>query len=248
MSVFIEEVPDLQALVTKLRRLHGLSDEDRAALEHLPLRTDTVAAGKDIVRVAERAGRCAIILEGLAFGYKLTGDGQRQILCLYLAGDLPDLQTLHFGITDTGVGALSTCRVGYVPYDALKEMCSRQPNLTTVLWRETLLQAAIVREWLLNVGRRSALVSLSHLLCEIVIRHRVAGLTSDYSCSFPFTQTLLADALGLSAVHVNRTVQTLRADGLIEWEHRHLTVLDWERLRALADFHPAYLHLDPSTT
>lgn len=244
----MEKVPDLKALLTKLHRLHGLSEEDRAAFESLPLHTATVAAGKDIVRVAERADRCAIILEGLAFGYKLTGDGQRQILCLYLAGDLPDLQSLHFKMTDTGVGALSACHIGYVSYDVLKDLCAQRASLTTVLWRETLLQAAIVREWLLNVGRRDALVSLSHLLCEIVVRHRLAGLTSDYSCNFPFTQASLADALGLSAVHVNRTVQMLRADGLIEWEHRHLTVLDWGRLRALADFHPAYLHLNPSAT
>lgn len=230
----MEKAPDLLALLTKLRRLHGLSNEDRVGIENLPLRTATVAAGKDIVRVDNRADQCAVILEGLAFGYKLTGDGRRQILCLHLAGDLADLQGLQFGTTDTGVEALSPCHVGYVPYDALNELCSQRPSLTTVLWRETLLQAAIIREWLLNVGQRNALVGLSHFLCEIITRHRAAGLTSGYSCSFPFTQAALADALGLSPVHVNRTVHTLRVEGLIAWEHRRLTVLNWERLCLLA--------------
>ena len=243
-----DQVPDLRVLTAKLVRSHGLSDADGAALGRLPLHEVAVAAGQDIVRAGDPADRCAIILEGLAFGHKLTGDGQRQILCLHLAGDMPDLQSLRLGRTDTGVGAVTGCRVAYVPYVALRTLCSRRPSLMEVLWRETLFQAAILREWLLNVGRREALARIAHLMCEVVLRHQAAGLTSDYSCSFPFTQTSLADALGLSAVHVNRTVQRLRADGLIEWEHRHLTVLDWERLRALADFHPAYLHLNPSTT
>lgn len=236
------EKGSLHVLLTKLRRNHSLSDEDQAEFGRLPLHEVIIAPGQDVVRAGDEAGHCAFILEGLAFGYKLTGDGRRQILCFYLAGDMPDLQSLRFGRTDTGVGAVTGCRVGYVPYAALCEQISRSPGLMEVLWRETLVQAAIVREWLLNVGRRDALARLAHLMCEMVVRQRAIGLTSDYSCRFPLTQTSLADALGLSTVHVNRMVQKLRTDRLVEWEGRHLTVLDWPRLCVVADFDPTYLH------
>ena len=239
------EKPSLHALLTKLSHNHGLSDDDQAEFGRLPLHEAAIASGVDVVRAGDQAKRCAVILEGLAFSYKLTGDGKRQILCFHLAGDMPDLQSLRFSKTDTGVATVSGCRVGYVPYAALRDLCSRHPSLADVLWRETLVQAAIVREWLLNVGQRDALAGLAHLICEMVVRQQAVGLTSNHSCSFPLTQTSLADALGLSTVHVNRTVQTLRADKLIVWQRQHLTVLDWERLRVVADFDPAYLHFGP---
>ena len=239
----IEKGPDLSVLMTKLDRFHGLSDSDRAALQSRPVHAAAIAKGQDIVGGDEQAGRCVVVLAGLAFSYKLTGDGRRQILCFHLPGDLPDLQSLRFGATDAGVAAVSGCVVGYLPYDALSRLCSQHPSLADVLWRETLLQAAILREGLLNVGRRNALTRLAHLMCEMVVRHRVAGLTSDHGCDLPLTQMVLADALGLSVVHINRVIQELRSEGLMEWDGHYLRIADWERLRSVADFDPAYLHL-----
>ena len=191
-----------------------------------------------------RTDRCSVILEGMAFSYKLTRPGRRQVLNLHLAGDLPDLQGLRISNIDIGVVAANWCRVGYVPHVALNDLCSRRPGLMDALWRETLLDAAIGSEWLSNLGRRGALARLSHLLCEVVVRHRSAGLTSDYSCSFPLTQTALADALGLSTVHINRALQKLRHERLMELKDRRLTVLDWDRLCEIAEFDPAYLYLE----
>lgn len=233
---------DLSALLTRLERLHGLPREGRAALAGLPLHEADIAAGDDIVREGGRTGRCAVILEGMACGYRLTGDGRRQILCFHLAGDMPDLQGLHFGTTDAGVAAVSRCRVGFLAHDALRSLCEREPRLASALWRETLLQGAILRAWLLNVGRREAVGRLAHLICETVARHAAAGLTTDRSCDFPLTQSVLADALGLSVVHVNRVIQKLRREGFIAWRGGRLTVTDWEGLQLIADFDPAYLH------
>lgn len=244
MSVAFDNTLDLQVLTARLERVHGLSQGDRAALERLPLHKAVIAPGGTIVWAGNPADRCAIVLEGIAFSYKLTGSGGRQIVNLHLPGDLPDLQSLGLGTTDTGVTAMSPCHVGYVPSDELSALCSRRPSLAAVLWRETLLQAAIVREWLLNIGRRDALAGLGHILCEVVMRHRAAGLTSDYGCRFRATQTALGDMLGLSTVHVNRMIQELRRDRLIAWDEGHLTVLDWGRLCTLSDFDPAYLHID----
>ncbi len=244
LKVSSDKVCGLRAFTARLTRIHGLSDGDGAALGQLPSHETVIAAGQDIVRVGDRADHCAIILEGFAFGYKLTGDGRRQILCFNIAGDMSDLQGLRLGRTDRGVSAASGCRVGYVPRAALSELCSQRPSLMMVLWRETLFQAAIVDEWLLNVGRRNALARLAHLVCEMVVRQRTAGMTSDHSCSFPLTQTSLADALGLSNVHLNRTIQRLRSSGLIEWKERRLTVLDWKKFCMVADFDPGYLHVE----
>lgn len=241
--------PDLRVLTTRLQRVHGLSDGDRSALERLPMRTTIVPAGRNIAWSGEPADRCAVVLHGMAFAYKVTGEGGRQIVGLHLAGDLPDLQGLRSRTSDANVAAVTDCHVGYLTHGALIEMCSSRPSLADVLWREMWAQVAILREWLLNLGRREARVRVAHLLCEVVARHRMAGLAATDGCSFPFTQAMMADALGLSTVHVNRVVQRLRQDGLITWDGRHLAVHGWERLQTLADFDPAYLNLDrsPST-
>ena len=164
LKVSSDKAYGLRAFTARLTRLHGLSDDDGAALRHLPSHETIIAAGQDIVRVDDRVDHCAIILEGLAFGYKLTGDGRRQILCFHLAGDMLDLQGLCLGRMNRGAAAASGCRVGYVSRAAMNELCSRRPSLMMVLWRETLFQAAIVDEWLLNVGRRNALARHPHLV------------------------------------------------------------------------------------
>ena len=117
------------------------------------------------------------------------------------------------------------------------------PTLTELLWRDTLIDAAIFREWIVAMGQRPAQSHLAHLLCEVFTRLRAGGLTQDHSCSLPLTQEELGDACGLSTVHVNRTLQDLRRHGLIQLQHSRLTILDWARLKEVAQFDPAYLHL-----
>jgi CRP-like cAMP-binding protein len=119
----------------------------------------------------------------------------------------------------------------------------RFPTLTELLWRDTLIDAAIFREWIVAMGQRPAQSHLAHLLCEVFTRLRAVGLTVDHACSLPLTQAELGDACGLSTVHVNRTLQDLRRNGLIELQHSRLTILDWARLKEVAQFDPAYLHL-----
>ena len=114
------------------------------------------------------------------------------------------------------------------------------------MWRETLVDAAIFREWIVNNGKREASRAMAYLLCEMVVRLRAVGLAQDHHCDLPFTQTELADALGISSVHANRVLQSLRGAGLILLEERTLTVLDWEGLKGAGDFDPSYLHLEPS--
>jgi len=181
----------------------------------------------------DRPSRSFVLLEGFGCTYKLTGD-------------MPDLQSLHLKVLDNSLGTITPCQVGFIQHETLLDLCHRQPRIAAALWRETLIDASIFREWILNVGRREARSRMAHVLCELIVRLRAVGLAQDHRCKLPITQVEMADALGLSAVHVNRVLQELRGDGLIRLDGGTLTVLDWESLRQVADFDPAYLHLQRS--
>jgi CRP-like cAMP-binding protein len=133
--------------------------------------------------------------------------------------------------------------LGFIQHEPLRELCAAQPRIASAFWRDTLVEAAIFREWTTNVGRREAYARLAHVLCELVVRMRAVGLAEDHRCELPMTQAELADATGISTVHVNRTLQELRRDELITLTGGKLQVLDWPRLKEIGDFDPRYLHL-----
>jgi CRP-like cAMP-binding protein len=161
-----------------------------------------------------------------------------------IAGDIPDLQSMHLKVLDSSIGTLTTCRVGFITHDDLRDLCERHPRITSAFWRETLIEGAIFREWLLNVGQRDAYNRIAHLFCEMLVRLRAVGLAEDHACGLPITQTELGDAFGITTVHVNRVLQQMRADGLIEMKGTRLTVPDWDRLKEVGEFNPLCLHLE----
>ncbi|WP_201863664.1 Crp/Fnr family transcriptional regulator [Microvirga soli] len=142
--------------------------------------------------------------------------------------------------------AVSPCKLAFIAHSSLHAQFEQHPHLSGVFWRETLIDAAIFCEWVVNVGRRPALTRMAHLLCEFFLRHEAVGLVTDHAFAFPITQNELADATGLSNVHVNRTLQELRSRGLIGEQGRLLKVLDWEGLQRAGEFDPTYLHQEPS--
>ena len=229
-------------IIRKLESTFRLSDEERAALEALPMQVQAIRADQDIVREGDRPTRCFTVLEGFTATYKMTGDGKRQIHSWHVPGDIPDLQSLHLRVLDFSIGTLTPCRVGFIQHEPLRELCRRQPHIMEAFWRETLVDAAIFREWITNVGRREAYNRMAHILCEWVLRLRAVGLVEDHTCDLPMTQTELADATGISTVHVNRVLQELRGNGLIVLRGNRLEVPDWEQLKQVGDFDPTYLH------
>ena len=231
-------------LILKLERGLRLTAEERSALEGLPLRLQSIKSDTEIVREGDRPEACFLLLEGFAAAFKRTGTGKRQIMTFHIAGDIPDLQGLHIKRLDNAVSSITPCKVAFIEHDALIDLCDRFPRLTNALWRETLTDAAIFKEWVLNVGRRDAYAGVAHLICEVVTRMRGVGLVHDGRCAFPMTQNELADAVGISAVHVNRTLQELRAAGLIALSRGKLDLLDWEGLKKAGDFAPDYLYLE----
>ena len=233
-------------LLRKLTSIATLDDEDRIAVDRLPLQLIDLKADQDIVREGDRPSRSCFLLSGMACWFKVTGEGRRQILSFQISGDLPDIQSIHLATLDSTLTTISPCRVAFVQHEALLEICAKRPNVANAFWRMTLIDAAVFREWVANVGSRQALGRIAHLLCELVTRIRAVGLADKFVCELPVTQTELADATGLSTVHVNRTLQSLRKQKLIHWKDSQLEVLDWAGLQEAGDFDPTYLHMRTS--
>jgi CRP-like cAMP-binding protein len=235
---------DHNPLIRKLESIFTLSDEERQALADLPMQVLALKENQDIVREGDRPSRSCLILSGFVCVYKITGEGKRQIVTFNIPGDIPDLQSLHLKVLDTSMGTITPCRVGFIPHDALHDICIRHPRIMGAFWRETLIDSAIFREWMTSMGRRGAYGRIAHLLCEMLVRMRAVGLAEGLACNLPITQAEFGDALGLSTVHVNRVLQELRANELIELKGDRLNILDWDRLKEEGGFDPSYLHLE----
>src|SRR5688572_29646210 len=234
---------DATPLIRKLDNIVTLDENERAALLNLPLQLTTLRADQDIVREGDRPSRSCALLEGFLATYKVTGEGKRQITNFHIPGDIPDLQSLHLEVLDSSLHTLTPCRVGFIQHEALHDLCDHHPRIARALWRETLIDASMFREWTVNNGRREAYGRISHILCELMTRLEAVGLAKDHTCEIPITQGEFADATGLSNVHVNRVLQELRGDGLITLKGNTLVALDWDQLRQAGDFDPTYLHL-----
>jgi len=236
--------PKYNPLIRKLESIFTLSDDERHALQELPMQVVAIKADQDIVREGDRPSRSCLLLSGFACTYKVTAQGKRQIVSFNLPGDVPDLQSLHLKVLDNSVSTMSQCSVGFITHEALWDLCIRYPRITAAFWRETLIDAAIFREWVLNVGRREGVSRMAHVLCELMVRLKAVGLVEDHACDLPITQVEFADALGFTTVHVNRVLQQMRAEGLIELTGERLNIPDWDRLKQVGEFDPTYLHLE----
>lgn len=233
-------------LIRKFEQLAPLTEAEKQALRTAPVRMHEVAARHDVVSEGAHPTDVHLIVEGFACRYKLLPSGQRQILSFLIVGDFCDLRAILLRQMDHGVVALSRSQIAVITHQRLFEIIEKYPRIALALWRDTMIDAAIYRQWLTNVGRRPAYARIAHLLCEIRSRLEVVGLTRGGSYDLPMTQTDIGDAMGLSVVHVNRTLQQLRADGLITFRANVVSVLDWPRLTAAGEFDSSYLHLPQS--
>ena len=232
-----------------IRRLDSialLTDDEREAIRRVPMAIRDLPPRLDLVREGDQPRECCLVLSGIAIRYKLAGDGQRQILAFCVPGDIPDLQSLHLASLDHNLASLTPIRAGFIPHEALHEIHARYPRIAGALWRETLIDSAIFREWMVGLGQRDALSRTAHLLCELFVRLQVVGLTDGREVTLPITQVEFADALGMTPVHINRTLQELRARKLITLKGKSLVVKHWEELRELGDFDPQYLQIAPN--
>lgn len=231
----------LGPLIRKLERLAELNDADRRVVAALPFTMEDVRKRDYLVREGEEAARCAVLITGYACRHKTTRSGGRQIVSFHMSGDILNLQQVLLPRADHHVEATTDATVAWVPSAALKTMASDRPTIGEALWRDTLIDASIFREWVLNVGRRNSTARVAHMLCEFTTRMEAAGLETPQSFYLPMSQEQIADATGLSAVHVNRTLHALQAQGAIVVQRGQVRVVDPERMRGIAEFDPAYL-------
>jgi CRP-like cAMP-binding protein len=231
-------------LLRKLSNFTTLSDEETNALQECCGSARDFAAHEDVISQGDRTGGVKLLLKGFACRYKVLEDGRRQIVAYFVPGDFCDLRVFILKRMDHSIGAVGASRVATIAPDDVLMLTNTYPNLTRALWWSTLVEEAITREWIVNVGRRNARERMAHLFCELLFRFRAVGLNEGNSCTLPLTQIELAETLGLSAVHVNRTLQDLRREKLITLEAGTLTIENLERLMELSFFKPDYLHLD----
>lgn len=236
--------PVFDRMVRKLERRAVLDASDRDALCSLNFKQKTMKAGSYIVREGMMAEESALVLEGFAFRQKLTKEGSRQIVSFHIPGDFVDLEGSLLKVADHNVQALTRCEIASIPVREIISLIDTHPRVARALWVDTLIDASIYREWVMNVGRRTAKQRLAHLLCEFAKRLELAGLGGEHGFALPMTQEHLADATGLTSVHVNRSLKALEAEGLIVRHHRFVQIPDWERLRDSSGFSELYLHLD----
>lgn len=237
------ESVSVEKLIRKLKQYGPVSEEERRVLENAVSHIDEYGPHQDFVHQGECPTESCLIMQGFASRYRLLPDGSRQIMALHIPGDFCDLHSFVLKCMDHGIATISACRIAKIPHSVIKEITERYPRLARAFWWDTAIDAAIMREWLVSVGRRSAYERVSHLLCELYLRTQSVGLLENNGFDLPVTQAELGDAFGLSTVHVNRTLQELRRAGLVIFTGKRVTIPDFQRLKEAAGFDPAYLHV-----
>jgi CRP-like cAMP-binding protein len=240
-SMVERDVP-LLWLTRKLKRIGQLDADDASRLASLPLRIERIPRHRELVREGAAPEQCCLLASGFACRYKETETGARQIVSFHLRGDLLDIQHLLLARADHSLQTITEATVAWIPKPELLRLAWERPNVGKALWRDTLIDASIFREWVLNVGRRDAKSRVAHMLCEFVVRCEAVGLGTAANFEFPMTQEQIGDATGLTTVHVNRTLKSLDADGALVRDRNRFQVVDWKRLCGIAEFDPSYLH------
>lgn len=237
----------IDKLLLKIRERYRFTEEEERQLRAAMVETAKFKAGEIIVPEDQEVSFSSLLVDGFACRTKYLKDGERQIMEIDVPGDFVDLHSYPLERLDHSVTALTPCTIAKLPHKKITELIRSNPRLARILWFATMIDASIHREWLISIANRSALERLAHLFCEIYHRLRVVELTDGLSYRFPLTQSELGEALGLTAVHISRTLKQLREMKLVTFHHRVVNIMDLERLKEVAGFDPAYLFLEPRT-
>jgi len=233
----------LDLLLRKIQQHAELGTEDREAILALPYALRTVDPHTYTIREGDPPNACAVLVSGFAYRQKTTAEGARQILSLHIPGEALDFQHLFLEVADHNVQTLTRAELAFIPRADLQALARSREAVGHAILVTSLVEASIYREWVVNIGRRDSRTRMGHLLCEFAARLEAQGLADEYRYELPMTQEQLADATGLTSVHVNRTLKGLEADGLILRNRRNVSFPDWRRMVEEADFNQRYLHL-----
>lgn len=234
----------IDRLLMKLRTRDDIGGDEEQALRAAVGATIAIPADTTFITAGKVLHASTLLVDGLIARYKDLSSGERQITELHVAGDFADLHSFTLKCLDHNIMTLTPATIVQVPHDKLRAITENHPHLARVLWFLTNLDAAIHREWVVSLGRRSAIKRTAHLFCELRVRLGIVGLADDSGYALPITQTVLAESLGLTPVHVNRVLRELRERGLVEFRSGRVRILDSAGLERLAEFEPDYLYLD----
>ena len=230
-------------LTMKLRQFMALPSADTRSLSAiLDANTRLVRPREDIVREGDAPQAVRFFLDGWAVRHKMLPDGRRQIMSVLLPGDICDLNVDLLDRMDHSIASVCTLTYAEVSREQIDQVCAESPALGRALWIDNLVTTSIQREWAVNLGQRTARERMAHLFCELFFRLRAVGMVEGHRCEMPLTQSDLAEATGMTAVHANRTLQDLRRSGLIELQNRTLIIRDLDGLVDVGLFNPLYLH------
>ena len=241
----VPKISQLGRMVDKIALHTVISVEDREGLLELPYTSRFFEAGSYLLRDGDTPNQSGLLVSGLAYRHNIGVDGLRQIVAIHIPGEVYDLQQLHVATADSNVQTLTRCEVVTISHEALRRLAAERPSIAHAFFVTTIVELSMAREWMLNIGRRDARARIAHLLCEFAFRLDKHGLPPGQAYVLPMTQEQLADALGLTAVHINRTLKVLVNDGLIAHSKRGVTIPDWEALVTAAGFNSRYLHMSP---
>jgi CRP-like cAMP-binding protein len=233
--------PNLQLFVDRLTSRSLLTDAEKQAILNLPFRAGQVQSDRDFVKLGEKVDHCCFVVAGLVGRFDQNANGARQITAIHIPGDMPDLHSLVQPTATSALQSLSVSTILRIPHSAVRDAIKNHPPLAETLWRDCMVDAAILAQWVVNLGRRDARSLIAHLLCEMAVRLQAATEAGAFSFPFHVTQAQLADATGLTVVHVNRVLRALRESGLAEASNHTMKVLNWGGLVATGDFDSDYL-------
>lgn len=233
--------PDLQRFLDRLTSRSVLTREEQQAILDLPCQSQHMQANREIVHLDERTDHACVVAAGLVGRFGQNSEGHRQITALHVPGDMPDLNSVVQPAATSALQALTITTILRVPHRAIRAAAARYPALAEAFWRDCMVDTSILSQWVVNIGRRDARERIAHLLCEIAVRLHAAPADCEIVFPFSVTQQQLADATGLTSVHVNRTLQSMRRDKLVEISRQTARIYDWCGLVAAGEFDAGYL-------
>lgn len=233
----------LNEQLLKLRYFDKVSDEEEKALIAACSGSRRIAAREIFVHAKVPQTTSNLLVRGIVARHMTLEDGSRQIVAIHVPGDFVDLHSFLLNAVEHDIEALTPVTIALFPHERLSLITETHPHLTRLLWMGTLIDASIHREWVLNVGRRRARPRIAHLLCELQVRLSIVGQATSAGFALPLTQADIGDACGLTPVHVNRVLRSLREAGIATIKAGEVRIHDLARLKQDAEFDPYYLHV-----
>lgn len=234
----------LQSFVNRLVSRSNLTDEEQSALLNLGGQLKEVRVRTDFVLLGQEVGHCRLVVDGMLGRFGQNSGGDRQITSFYIHGDMGDLPSVVSPKAGWGLTTLAPTTVLRISHSELRAIAAKHAAIAKAFWRDCVADGSIFSEWTVNVGRRSAAVRVAHLLCEMAIRSERAGLGERNSFPLPIAQTDLADATGLTSVHVNRVLRVMREHSVATFSRGRVTIPEWDRIVSFGEFDESFMLLD----